>query len=138
MNIIEISNNFCLNYLSSLRRIATKLHLTQSQALCLQAIPYDGISQADLAKKLSIDISTLSRNLNKLIILNIIYKTSSLIDKRAFKISLTSKGKDLYAKFNTLVTDDLRSIYNELDVLETHQLHEILNKLNWKLELLNK
>ena len=91
MNLVEISSNFCINYLAFIRRIGKKLNLTQSQALCLNAIPFNGISQSALARKLSIDISTLSRNLDKLLISNIINKQESSFDRRSFKILLTEK-----------------------------------------------
>ena len=138
MNIVEISFNFSINFLSLIRKIASMIDLTQSQVLCIYAIPFNGISQSNLAKKLSIDISTLSRNLDRLIQLNLVYKQSSLIDKRSFKIMLTEKGDILYKKFNFIINDRLASSYNKLELNEQESLEEILNKLNWELELINK
>lgn len=138
MNIVEISFNFSINFLSLIRKIASMIDLTQSQVLCIYAIPFNGISQSNLAKKLSIDISTLSRNLDRLIQLNLVYKQSSLIDKRSFKILLTEKGDILYQKFNFIINDRLASSYNKLELNEQESLEEILNKLNWELELINK
>ena len=127
MNIIENSMEFCINFLAIIRKIATKLHLTPSQILCIYAIPFSGISQSDLAKKLSIDISTLSRNLEKLITLNIITKQSSLLDRRSYKISLTTKGVELYDIFNLTIKNKLNSTYNKLELDEYDQFEEILN-----------
>ena len=138
MNIVEISFNFSINFLSLIRKIASMIDLTQSQVLCIYAIPFNGISQSNLAKKLSIDISTLSRNLDRLIQLNLIYKQSSSIDKRSFKILLTEKGDILYKKFHFIINDRLASSYNKLELNEQESLEEILNKLNWELELINK
>jgi len=138
MNVVEISFNFSINFLSLIRKIASMIDLTQSQVLCICAIPFNGISQSNLAKKLSIDISTLSRNLDRLIQLNLIYKQSSSIDKRSFKILLTEKGDILYKKFNFIINDRLASSYNKLELNEQESLEEILNKLNWELELINK
>ena len=138
MNIIEITNSFCFNYLSCIRRAANKLNITTSQILCLYSIPFEGITQSDLAKKLSIDISTLSRNLDKLILLDIVYKTSSKLDRRSYKISLTPQGEKLYLEFNVIINKEIESIYNKLELEEYDKFHEILNKLNWQLELINK
>ena len=138
MNLIEISISFCINYLACLRRIATKLGLTQSQALCLNAIPFNGISQANLAKKLSIDISTLSRNLDKLKSLDLIDKTSSNIDRRSYQITLNTKGEKLFKKINNLLFEELNPIYAKLDLNDQDILEEGLNTLNWGIELLNK
>ena len=52
---ILIKKDFCLNYLSCLKKVASQLNVTYSQAICINYIPSRGISQADLAKKLSID-----------------------------------------------------------------------------------
>ena len=38
MNLVEISNNFCISYLACIRKIAAKLNLSLSQALCLNAM----------------------------------------------------------------------------------------------------
>ena len=138
MNIVEITNSFCFNYLSCIRRAANRLNITPAQILCLHAVPFQGISQSALAKKLSIDISTLSRNLDKLILLDIVYKTSSNIDRRSYKISLTSQGEELYLQFNDVIKEEIETIYDKLELEEYDQILEILNKLNWQLELINK
>ena len=138
MNIVEITNSFCFNYLSCIRRAANRLNITTAQILCLHAVPFKGISQSALAKKISIDISTLSRNLDKLILLDIVYKTSSNIDRRSYKISLTSQGEELYLQFNDIIKEEIETIYDKLELEEYDQMLEILNKLNWQLELINK
>ena len=107
MNIIELSNDFCQNYLACIRRASSILNITHTQAMCLQTIPFSGISQAELAKKLNIDISTLSRNLDKLVKLKLVDKKSSLSDKRSFIISLTDGGKQIYNKFNDIISEEL-------------------------------
>ena len=138
MNLIELTNDFCQNYFFCLRKIASKSKITQSQILCLNAIPFNGISQTNLAKKLSIDISTLSRNLNNLIKLELILKTLSNIDKRSYKIHLTEKGNELYKKTQDDLNCELNDIYKTLTIDEINQFSELLNKINWQFELLYK
>ena len=138
MNIIENSVQYCINFLSIIRKIAAELHLTPSQILCVYVIPFRGITQSDLAKKLSIDISTLSRNLDKLIMLNIIHKQPSVTDKRSYKISLTEKGEGIYNQFNSMIKNQLAGSFESLDLEVQDQFEEILNQLNWKLEFINK
>ena len=116
MNIAEQSSDFCIKYLSCIKRVAISLKLTQSQILCIYCIPFSGISQANLARKLTIDISTLSRNLNVLISKNLINKRASMIDKRSFKISLTSEGKNLCKTFNQEMFNHLKLIYKTLNI----------------------
>ena len=138
MNVIEQSQNFCLNYLICLRKIANQFHISQSQAVCLNLIPSQGISQADLAKKLSLDISTLSRNLNHLIKLNLVNKQISQIDKRSYRINLSNKGLQFYKLFNIAIQNHLEIIYTGINLDEKEQLTEILNKINWQFELHEK
>ena len=138
MNLTEISLNFTLNFLSIIKKCAVKLQLTQSQALCICSIPFDGISQADLSKKLCIDISTLSRNLDKLIQLQLIIKQSSMLDKRSYKIKLTSKGREDYLQFVNLLNNKLDKSYDNFSMDNKENLENVLNQLNWELSLINK
>ena len=138
MNVVERSQNFCLYYLSYLRKVANHFEISQSQAICLNLIPAQGISQSDLAKKLSLDISTLSRNLNHLIKLNLINKQVSNVDKRSYRINLSAKGMQFYKLFNEEIQSRLQKIYNGISLDEIEQLTEILNKVNWQFELHEK
>ena len=138
MNVIEQSQDFCLNYLSCLRKVANHFQVSQSQAICLNLIPSQGISQADLAIKLSLDISTLSRNLNHLLKLNFINKNISNLDRRSYKINLSNKGLQFYQSFNKEMHNQLQTIYNGISLDEKEQLTEILNKINWQFELHEK
>ena len=51
---------------------------------------------------------------------------------------LTDKGQKLFKKFNRILAEELGPIYSKLDLIENDHLEEILNKLNWQLELLNQ
>ena len=138
MNLIELSTDFCQKYLSCLKRASSTLKLTQSQSLCLNAVPFKGISQTDLANKLSLDLSTLSRNLDKLSDREFISKKSSNHDKRIIKIYLTDKGKNIYNQLNNLIANDLYKVFHAFDLEQQDQIEEILNKINWQFDLLNK
>ena len=135
MNIVEQTNDFCINYLKCVKKAASALWITQSQALCIQTIPYDGISQTDLAEKLSLDLSTLSRNLDKLIKIHLIKKKISKRDKRSYVITLSSRGKEIYQQLNIKINNDFQKIYSQLNVEETDQMVDILSKINWEFEI---
>tara|TARA_Y100001949_G_C15879816_1_gene283292 strand:- start:382 stop:801 length:420 start_codon:yes stop_codon:yes gene_type:complete len=135
MNIIEQTNDFCINYLKCVKKAANSLWITQSQALCIQAIPFDGISQTDLATKLSLDLSTLSRNLDKLSKIHLIEKVVSAFDKRSYKITLTTRGQNIYQQLNDKINNYFLNIYSKLDMQEIDKMVDILNKINWEFEL---
>ena len=138
MNLVEQSTDFCKKYLSCLKRASSRLNISQSQSLCLSSIPFDGISQTDLAKKLSLDISTLSRNLDRLMAQGIIERNSSLYDKRTTRINLTESGHKVYADLNLLIKEELDRVFAKFDVDEQNQISEMLNRINWSFELVGK
>ena len=138
MNLIELSGNFCNNYLFCLKKASQDLNITLSQSLCLITIPFNGISQTNLASKLNLDLSTLSRNLNRMIKMGLIKKKNSYYDKRSFTISLTSKGSIAYNELIQLIENDLNEVFNKFDIDEKDQMIEFLNKANWQFELNQK
>ena len=133
MNFAEQSTDFCIKYFSYLRRISSKLNLTPSQSMCLSTIPANGISQSDLAKKLSLDLSTLSRNADKLI-----KRDSSSYDKRIAVISLTDKGFSKYSELNELLESELNVAFDKFDMDEQNKILEFFNKIIWNFELIEK
>ena len=135
MNIAEQTNDFCINYLKCIKKAANSLWITQSQALCIQAIPFDGISQTELALKLSLDLSTLSRNLDKLSKIYLIEKIISSFDKRSYKITLTTRGQKIYQQLNDKINNYFQNIYAQLDLEEIDKMVDILSKINWEFEL---
>ena len=66
MNLAEYLSDISLNYFSLLRRLSSKYDLTLSQSLLLLYVPYDGISVSDLSEKLGVDISTMTRNIQRI------------------------------------------------------------------------
>ena len=137
MNFIVQYNEFCLNYLKCIKKIARSFSLTQAQVLCIQSIPYDGISQINLSNKLSLDISTVSRNLEKLKKLKIIHKTKSQHDQRSSIITLTVKGKYFYKQIIEIIQNDINQIVVNIGIEDLDYFTELLNKINWEFELSN-
>ena len=135
MNLIEQSNEFLKNYLRCFKISLTPFNLTQSQALCLLSIPFNGISQTNLSKKLAIDISTLSRNLKHLLKNNLILKNKSEADIRTYMIQLSPKGQNLYKELNNNINNNIKKIYSNLDLQEVNDIVNVLNKINWQFEL---
>ena len=135
MNLVEQSSDFFKNYLRCFKNSIKPFHLTQSQALCLISIPYDGTSQTELSKRLAIKLSTLSRNLNHLIKMNLIIKERSRSDIRSYIIKLTPQGKELYQKVNDNISNNFHKIFSKLNMEDKDLIVDILNKINWQFEL---
>ena len=60
-----------------------------------------------------------------------IVKEKAQLDKRAYQISLSSEGKQLYEDIMLNINTLYQSIYLKLDNIEIEQFKEILIKLNW-------
>jgi len=137
MNLSEQSSDFFKNYLRLFRKNIKQYNLTESQALCLISIPFSGISQTRLSRNLSLNISTVSRNLSHLIKVDLIIKKKSNEDIRSYNISLSDKGKKIYTKINKSIDNHFYNICTKLDPNEKDLLIDLLNKINWQFELQN-
>ena len=137
MNVSELLINLHINILYFLRLIAKKLQLSIQQLLCIYSIPVDGITQTHLAHALSIVVSTLSRNLDKLLLLNIIVKRSVPTDERFIKIFLTSYGKTIFKH----IIHDFNVQCKNMDLMDNsidnQSITDNLSQLNWNI-LTNK
>lgn len=137
MNLSEQSCDFFKNYLRLFRKNIKQYNLTESQALCLISVPFDGISQTRLSHNLSLNLSTVSRNLSHLIKLDLIIKKKSNQDIRSYNIILSDKGKKIYTKINKSIDNHFYNICTKLDSNEKDLLIDLLNKINWQFELQN-
>ena len=92
MNLTDLLVDVAIETNAAIRAIASKLSLTASQAYHLLLIPFDGIPMSELAKKLGLDSSTLTRNISNLEKHNYISRKASNRDRRIQLIFLTKRG----------------------------------------------
>ncbi|MFM8491773.1 MAG: MarR family winged helix-turn-helix transcriptional regulator, partial [Candidatus Methylopumilus sp.] len=84
---------------SELKDNVKKTGLSGAQLWVMQQVyNFNGISNAELAKNLSIHVSTCSLLVNKLIKKNLIEKNRDPKDERKIVLTLSPKGKQLMAK----------------------------------------
>tara|TARA_Y100001934_G_C11901253_1_gene562301 strand:- start:16 stop:447 length:432 start_codon:yes stop_codon:yes gene_type:complete len=133
MNIAELIVALHSNTLFPIRKIAKDYSISSSQLLCLVSIPSEGINQTNLASLLSIDLSTLSRNLQHLVNKNFIIKQRIKSDNRSYHIFLSDNGTRLCQK----VYEDLESYFHDIHLLlndqEIEQILSTLSQFNWML-----
>ena len=113
------------------RQAATKHNISFAQAQFLLRVPTDGISISELSTLIGIDISTMSRNVNKLESLKLIERKRDADDGRTFRLSLTPSGVEivdlLFAEIDARSTEVLSTI-----PLETQdRIGDVLEQLNW-------
>ena len=131
MNIPELLITLHINMLHPLRGIAKKNQLSIQQILCIYSIPLDGITQKSLADFLSIDISTLSRNLRKLEQQNIITKHAVKDDNRFVKIYLSDYGINIFNNILYELTNYIERLNLDTDSNDMQSIIDSLLQLNW-------
>ena len=131
MNTSELLISLHINVLHPLKLIAKKNNLSMQQVLCIYSIPLEGITQNSLAELLSVDVSTLSRNLNKLELQNIIIKRSVKGDDRFFKICLSDYGIDLFNRILYDFTCYIKNLNLDTESNDSQHIIDSLLKLNW-------
>ena len=85
MTIIENLSELSLQYFALLRQISSKYELTLSQSLILLSTPFDGITISELSDKLGIDISTMTRNIQRIEKKKLLKRNQNPNDKRSIK-----------------------------------------------------
>ena len=133
MNIPELLISLHINTLHSLKLIAKKNKLSVPQVLCIYSIPREGITQTSLANSLSVDVSTLSRNLRKLKLQNIIIKCPLKHDDRFLKIFLSDYGIDLFNSILYDLTCYAKNLNLETESDDLQHIIDSLLKLNWQI-----
>ena len=113
------------------RQAAVKHNVSFAQAQFLLRMPTEGISMSELSNLIGIDISTISRNVNKLELLELVNRERDSDDRRTFKLSLTPSGIEivdlLFSEIDACATEILLTI--PLDIQE--RLGDVLEQLNW-------
>ena len=113
------------------RQAAAKHNISFAQAQFLFRVPSEGISMSELSNIIGIDISTMSRNVNKLELLELVKRKRDSDDGRTFKLTLTPSGIEivdlLFSEIDACATEILLTI--PLDIQK--QLGDVLEQLNW-------
>ena len=130
----EFLINLTIDYNSLVRQAASNFKISSSQAFNLLSIPFDGISMSSLSKKLGLDASTLTRNVNNLIKLNYVIKNSNFYDKRVQTITLTKSGKKIKEHLYNKIDDLSYEAINKLSIDDREAVHTSIEKLAWALE----
>tara|TARA_B110000263_G_scaffold52490_1_gene43950 strand:- start:565 stop:987 length:423 start_codon:yes stop_codon:yes gene_type:complete len=138
MNITEHLSDISLNYFALLRKLSSKFDLTLSQALLLLYVPFDGITISDLSDKLGIDISTMTRNIQRIEKQGLIERRKNLNDKRSIKLNLSTRGKKIIHLLNDDISNNLSPILKKYDFDKIEQIQSSLESLGWDLYLFRK
>lgn len=134
MNVSEFLTALTTHYNALVRTYAHQLSLTFSQAFLLLNLPHDGAQMSNLAHKLGIDNSTLTRNISKLELLNCIVKKKEPKDKRVVNIHITEDGKKKVYLLEKYFHDLNSSLLEYIDIEDQTIISEALEKLLWAMD----
>ena len=110
MTIIENLSELSLQYFALLRQVSSKYELTLSQSLILLSTPFDGITISELSDKLGIDISTMTRNIQRIEKKKLLQRNQNPNDKRSIKIELSKRGSTLAESINLEISNNIQKI----------------------------
>ena len=135
MSIIENLSELSLQYFALVRQLSSKFELTLSQTLILLSIPFDGVTISDLSEKLGIDISTMTRNIQRIEKKQLIKRSPNPNDKRSIKLFLSQRGSTLSNSINMDISMSLDKILEKYDLKISSQIKNNLENLSWDIYL---
>ena len=138
MNITELLTDLASGTNAIIRFTASIFNLTTSQAFHLLSIPFDGIPISDLALRLGLDNSTLTRNIQKLEKKELVKRQSDNYDKRIHRVVLTKKGSALLGLIEKRLEEQNANILERIDLDAQEHLLSVLEKLSWALECMRE
>ena len=138
MNITELLTDLASGTNAIIRFTASMFNLTASQAFHLLLIPFDGIPMSDLALRLGLDNSTLTRNIQKLEKMKLVKRQSDNYDKRIHRVVLTRKGSVLVGQIEEKLGEQNANILEKIDLDVHEHLFSVLEKLTWALECMRE
>ena len=135
MSIIENLSELSLQYFALVRQLSSKFELTLSQTLVLLSIPFDGVTISDLSEKLGIDISTMTRNIQRIEKKKLVKRLPNPNDKRSIKLFLSQRGSILTNSINLEISVSLDKILDKYDLKISNQIKNNLENLSWDIYL---
>ncbi len=118
------------NVSNKYNQIAAEFGITQSIGYVLINIEANGTAVSALAGLLGVKATSLSRMLNNMEDLGLIYRESDKEDKRSVKVFLTPFGVEKRKLARNVVISFNDYLYKHLSVKERSQLIDTLNKVN--------
>ena len=138
MNLSELLSDLTVHYNGIIRQAASHLGLTASQAFHLISIPYGGISMSRLSRKLGLNTSTLTRNIQKLEKMGLVERLSSSYDKRVQNTLLTQGGIEIVTKMEELLIETNQLIIDQINLEDQEHISTVLEKLVWSMDCIRE
>ncbi len=133
MNYGEFISSFLIDLQRLFRSNVSIKDMTYSQVLAIISIPNDGIEMSELARKLGLDNSTVTRLIVRLEKKGWVVREQSRRDKRAIKILLKIEGITIQQDIEKKIELVGKSIKMEIDDGKRESILEHLYTFQWGL-----
>ena len=133
MHYGELISSFLIDLQRLFRLNISIKDLTYSQTLAMISIPDDGIEMSELAWKLGLDNSTVTRQVIRLEKKNWVERKQSQRDQRAIEVFLTDKGALIQHDIEKEIDNIGEKIKSEVEKDQKESLLESLFSFQWTL-----
>ena len=133
MNYGEFISSFLIDLQRLFRSDISIKDMTYSQVLAIISIPNDGIEMSELARKLGLDNSTITRLMVRLENKGWVGRKQSRRDKRAIKVFLKTPGLVLQNDIEKKIESIGEKIKIEIDDEKRESILEYLYTFQWGL-----
>ena len=134
MNYGEFITSFLIDLQRLFRLDITIKDMTYSQSLAIMSIPNDGIEMSELARKLGLDNSTITRLIVRLEKKGWVGRKNSRRDKRAIKVFLKTRGLAIQQNIEKKIESAGEKIKIEIDDERKETILENLYAFQWGLK----
>tara|TARA_B110000014_G_scaffold49746_1_gene33027 strand:- start:50 stop:472 length:423 start_codon:yes stop_codon:yes gene_type:complete len=131
MHYGELISSFLIDLQRLFRLNISIKDLTYSQTLAMISIPDDGIEMSELAWKLGLDNSTVTRLVIRLEKKNWVERKQSQRDQRAIEVFLTDKGALIQHDIEKEIDNIGEKIKSEVEKDQKESLLESLFSFQW-------
>ena len=101
--------------------------------LTRQAKPGEGLSQARISEMMLVNRANITSLIDRMEKANLVRRAASLEDRRSNVITLTARGKKLFAQLDSLYTKEVKKVMGPLKEGEQESLIAMLGKVRRKL-----
>ena len=133
MHYGELISSFLIDLQRLFRLNISIKDLTYSQTLAMISIPDDGIEMSELAWKLGLDNSTVTRLVIRLEKKNLVERKQSQRDQRAIEVFLTDKGDLIQLDIEKKIDNIGEKIKSEIEKDQKESILESLFSFQWTL-----
>ena len=131
MNYSEIFSTFLIDLQSYFRQRISYSGASYQQLIAVLIIPDDGIKMSQLASKIGIKNSTLTRLINGLKSKNWIKKQQQLNDKRVTRVFLSAQGIKVQSYLNKKIEKLGEEVERNVGSAKSQEAIEKLSMLHW-------